>query len=76
MSIILASGALSKLVIAHDCANADPHTLTEAYALRSTEEIDDGLRWFYSAGLGLALACMSESEPFPCFAPPPSSISP
>ena len=58
MSYILASGALSKLVVAHDCINADPETLTELYALRSEGEIRIGLRWFYCAGLGIALACM------------------
>ena len=62
MSFILASGALSKLVVAHDCVNADPETLTELYALKSESEIRIGLRWFYCAGLGIALACMGESS--------------
>lgn len=53
MSVVLASGALSRLVIAHDCANADPETLSEAYAHRSVGEVEAGLRWFYSAGLGI-----------------------
>ncbi|MCJ1420729.1 hypothetical protein MMC32_007088, partial [Xylographa parallela] len=58
MSFVLASGALAKLVIAHDCGSADPATLTAAYAQKSEPEIDIGLRWFYCAGLGIALACM------------------
>ncbi|MCJ1438309.1 hypothetical protein MMC27_007697 [Xylographa pallens] len=58
MSFVLASGALSKLVVAHDCANANPATLTTAYAQRSEPDIAMGLRWFYCAGLGIALACM------------------
>ncbi|MCJ1384931.1 hypothetical protein MMC17_008049 [Xylographa soralifera] len=58
MSFVLASGALSKLVIAHDCSNADPSTLTPSYAQKSAPDIDIGLRWFYCAGLGIALACM------------------
>ncbi|MCJ1403195.1 hypothetical protein MMC11_006418 [Xylographa trunciseda] len=58
MSFVLASGALSKLVVAHDCANADPSTLTPPYALKSEPDIQIGLRWFYCAGLGVALACM------------------
>ncbi|MCJ1321518.1 hypothetical protein MMC15_006863 [Xylographa vitiligo] len=58
MSFVLASGALSKLVLAHDCADADPSTLTPAYAQKSEPDIDIGLRWFYCAGLGIALACM------------------
>lgn len=61
MSYILASGALSKLVIAHDCANADPDWLAEANALKSEEEIPIGLRWFYCTGLGIALASMGLS---------------
>jgi hypothetical protein len=58
MSFILASGALARLVIAHDCADADPSQLAAAYAAESDAEISSGLRWYYSAGLGVALACM------------------
>jgi len=79
MSVVLASGALSRLVIAHDCAYADPETLGEAYALRSVAEIEAGLRWFYSAGLGIALACMGASFPLPylqTLIPPPSPFTP
>jgi hypothetical protein len=62
MSFVLASGSLSKLVIAHDCANADPGTLADTYATASLPELDVGLRWFYCVGLGISLACMSESN--------------
>ena len=58
MSFVLASGALSKLVVAHDCGNADPSTLTLLYAQKSEADVEIGLRWFYCAGLGIALACM------------------
>lgn len=50
MGLILASGAMARLVIAHDCSNADPESLGESYAARSEEDLPDGLRWFYSAG--------------------------
>ncbi|KAL8953727.1 MAG: hypothetical protein Q9222_000409 [Ikaeria aurantiellina] len=59
MSYVLGGAALSKLVLAHDCADADVETLTEGYAELSESEIPPGLRWFYSAGLGMALLCMS-----------------
>lgn len=58
MSFVLAAAALSKLVIANDCPNANPDTLADSSRLKSTGEINDGLRWFYCGGLGVALACM------------------
>lgn len=61
MSYVLGAAALSKLVIAHDCPNADAHHLTELWESRSLGEVHAGIRWFYCAGLGLALACMGES---------------
>lgn len=59
MSYVLAGASLSRLVLAHDCKDADPETLTEAYIGRSEAEVAPGLRWFYSAGLGIALLSMS-----------------
>ena len=64
MSYVLAGACLSKLVLAHDCRDTNRETLTETYADRSEEEIAQGLRWFYSAGLGIALACMCKSSLF------------
>lgn len=58
MSYIIASAALSKLVVADDCPNANDATLTATYAAKSESEIAQGLRLFYCIGLGLALACM------------------
>ncbi|KAI9792970.1 MAG: hypothetical protein M1816_001292 [Peltula sp. TS41687] len=60
MSYVLGAAALSKLVIAHDCPNADAHHLTELWESRSMAELHAGIRWFYCVGLGLALACMGE----------------
>lgn len=62
MSYVLAGASLSRLVLAHDCMDADPETLTEAYMGRSEAEIEPFLRWFYSAGLGIALFCMSKGH--------------
>ena len=60
MSFVLYGGALSRLVVAHDCADANELSLTEAFAHKSEGEISSGLRWFYCAGLATALACMGE----------------
>ncbi|TVY12845.1 hypothetical protein LARI1_G008847, partial [Lachnellula arida] len=59
MSFVLGAAALSKLVIAHDCQDAEVGYLTEAYMAKSEGEIPIGLRWFYCAGLGIALLCMA-----------------
>ena len=59
MSYVLAGACLSKIVLAHDCPDADPEDLTEAYILRSEEHLSHGLRWFYCCGLGIALLSMS-----------------
>ncbi|KAI9893747.1 MAG: hypothetical protein M1814_005963 [Vezdaea aestivalis] len=58
MAYVLGAAALSKLVLAHDCANAEESSLTELYAHRSAGELSHGIRWFYCAGIGLALAGM------------------
>lgn len=58
MSFVLGAAALSKLVLATDCPDADAHDLLELSEEKSEHEIPDGLRWFYCAGLGLALFCM------------------
>jgi hypothetical protein len=65
MSFVLAAAALSKLVLATDCRDAKVEDLTETYMLRADPEIPIGLRWFYCAGLGIALGCMGRLSPFP-----------
>lgn len=59
MGYVLAGACLSKIVLAHDCQDAELDYLTETYAGRSEEELSYGLRWFYCAGLGVALLSMS-----------------
>jgi low temperature requirement protein LtrA len=58
MAYSLAAASLSRLVVAHDCADADPDTLGEAYVDRSVESIDAATRWFYCGGLALSLLSM------------------
>lgn len=58
MSFVLGAAALSKLVLATDCADANLEDLLELSMEKSEHEIPDGLRWFYCAGLGLALFMM------------------
>lgn len=58
MAFVLGAAALSKIVLATDCPNALLESLTEFYVEKSEHEIPIGLRWFYCAGLGIALFCM------------------
>ena len=58
MSFVLAAASLARLVVSHDCADADPETLAEGSREKSEAGIEIGLRWFYCAGLGIAMACM------------------
>lgn len=60
MGFTLAGAALSRLVVAHDCGNADPETLAPPYEEKSEGELLYGWRWFYCAGLAVSLLCMSE----------------
>jgi hypothetical protein len=59
LSYVLAAATLSKLVIAHDCANANVEDLGETYQLKSVGELDQGLRWYYCAGIASALTTMT-----------------
>jgi hypothetical protein len=59
MGYILAASTLSRLVLAHDCADAHVEDLGEEYQERSDAEIGQVLRWFYCVGLGVALISMA-----------------
>ena len=59
MSFVLAGGALARLVVATDTTDAHIEHLTETYQARSEPDIPIGIRWFYCAGLGVALMCMA-----------------
>ena len=69
MSFVLASATLSRLVLAHDCVDANPDALSDASAANSESEITVGLRWFYCAGLGVALATLGKPWSLP-YTPP------
>jgi hypothetical protein len=58
MGYIIASAALSKLVLATDCPNADAHDLTPHYEERSEHEVANGIRFFYCHGMAIALLAM------------------
>jgi len=59
MGYVLASASLSRLVLATDCRDANIEDLTEAYAAKSTPELNQGLIWYYCGGLSVALFSMS-----------------
>jgi hypothetical protein len=58
MSFVLGGSALARLVVATDTPKSHLDDLTETYQARSEHEIMPGIRWFYCAGFGTALACM------------------
>jgi len=58
MAFVLGGGALSRLVVATDTTGSRLDHLTPKYQTRSEPEIRTGVRWFYCAGFGIALACM------------------
>ncbi len=58
MSFILSAAALSRLVVATDCADAPADALTDTYRARSIDEVPMGLRLFYSTGLGISVFAM------------------
>jgi low temperature requirement protein LtrA len=55
MGYTLAAATMSKIVLSHDCPNADADSLTDLYQVKSLAEISTGLRWFYCGGLSTTL---------------------
>jgi hypothetical protein len=58
MGYILASAALSKLVLTTDVTNTNPQELSEEYRENAEEFIPNGIRFFYCQGLGVCLLAM------------------
>jgi hypothetical protein len=58
MAFVLGAAALSKIVLATDCSDANIEDLLTISMVKSSNEVPIGLRWFYCIGLGLALFCM------------------
>lgn len=56
---VLAAATLSKLVLAHDCADANVQALGDAYAAKSQVVLSRGLRWYYCGGIGCSLISMA-----------------
>ena len=59
LSYVLASAALSKLVVATDCPDTNSHNLSHHYEERSSDTIATGIRYFYCHGLAIALLSMA-----------------
>ncbi|KAG9037937.1 hypothetical protein FRB95_003330 [Tulasnella sp. JGI-2019a] len=59
MGFTISGAALSRLVAAHDCDDAELDSLTETYQARSEGEVLDGWRWFYCSGLAIAIISMA-----------------
>jgi low temperature requirement protein LtrA len=57
MSFVISAAALARLVLAHDCSHCPVSALAESYAVRSQPAVSAGQRWFYCAGLGIAIIC-------------------
>lgn len=58
MAFVLGAAALSKVVLAHDGPNMDPHTLVHHFEVLSPLTIHDGIRWFYCVGIGISFGSM------------------
>ena len=59
LAYVIAGAALSRLVLVHDTESASLENLAEPSQLKSEEEMSEGLRWFYCAGLGIATLCLN-----------------
>lgn len=59
MGYIIATSALSRLVLASDMSNTHPEQLTEKYHALAEEELETGVRYFYCHGLAIALLSMT-----------------
>ncbi|KAI9661925.1 MAG: hypothetical protein M1821_009165 [Bathelium mastoideum] len=58
MSYAISGAALSRILLVHDTPRSPIDSLTDSDMALSQASINDGQRWFYCTGLGIALACM------------------
>jgi low temperature requirement protein LtrA len=58
MAYVLGGGALSRLVLAIDTPDSHLDALSKTYREKAEPDIAWGIRWFYCAGFGIALAFM------------------
>ena len=59
LSYVISFSALSRIVLMNDSPGASLDDLAPASQLKSSSEIESGLRWFYTAGLGLGMLCLN-----------------
>ena len=59
LSFTLAGAALARIVLVRDTPDAHFDDLAEFSSDRSEQHFSAGQRWFYCAGLGIALLCMN-----------------
>lgn len=59
MGYIVATSALSRLVLTTDVPNTNPEQLTEHYHELAEDHFGSGVRFFYCHGLAIALLCMA-----------------
>lgn len=59
MSYIVATSALSRLVLATDVPGTDLNQLAEPYRDSAEDHFNAGVRFFYCHGLAIALLCMT-----------------
>ncbi|KAM3451684.1 hypothetical protein MY3296_005096 [Beauveria thailandica] len=59
MGYIIATSALSRLVLSSDMSNTHPEQLTENYRALAEEGFSTGVRYFYCHGLAIALLSMT-----------------
>ena len=58
LTLTLAASSAARLVLAHDLASTPITALIPPFVGRSLEHPEPGIRWFYCAGLAIALASM------------------
>ncbi|KAL9056213.1 MAG: hypothetical protein Q9162_003093 [Coniocarpon cinnabarinum] len=59
LAFVLAGAALSRIVLTDDVSGTSIEDLAEYSQARSEPEIGSGLRWFYTAGLGMGMLFMN-----------------
>lgn len=59
LSYVIAGAALSRLVLVDDVPSASLEDLAEVSRAKSIPAIESGLRWFYTAGLGIGFLCLN-----------------
>ncbi|KAL9057936.1 MAG: hypothetical protein Q9162_002063 [Coniocarpon cinnabarinum] len=59
LAFVLSGAALSRLVLTDDVSGTSATQLAPSSQLKSDPDISEGLRWFYTGGLGIGMLCLS-----------------